>query len=647
LHKVIFRDSLQSMQNTLPKLLKKQAERYPEIPAQYARGDDGEFTPVVFKEYYQTVLDLAAGLLTIGNGRGDHIGLIADNRMEWAHSSMAIMAIGAADVPRGCDAMVKELVYILSFSECKTAFVENEAQLMKIIESKLDLPLLHTVVIIDNPSAGAVKLAGDSSVDVLTYQDMLSRGRTFRSQFPDRIESELEKGTSSDLATIIYTSGTTGEPKGVMLTHDNFLSQLEELPSRIPLNPGDRALCILPVWHSFERLCEYMILNGASAIVYSKPIGSVLLADLTKMNPQLMPSVPRIWESVYDGIYRSMRKTGGAKYALFIFFVAVAKLTCALQRRLTGQQPRFGLCTRLFDSVLCFIPWLILLPWKMLGGVLVFSKIKAKLGNSFRCGVSGGGALPPNIDEFFWAVGITVLEGYGLTETAPVVAVRPYGKPVFGTIGKQISCCEVKIVNENGAELSPGVKGTVLVRGRNVMKGYFKKPELTAMILSAEGWLDTGDLGFKTISGEIILRGRKKDTIVLRGGENIEPAPIEMKINESRYIQQSVVLGQDQRYLGALIIPNEDEVRLWAKDTGLSFSSWTGLLCTEEVRKLIEGEIAELVSKKNGFKIFERINRIALLEKPFQSGVELSAKQEIMRYKLDALYKKEISELFR
>lgn len=646
LRKLTSRDILLFMENTLPKLLKKQAESYPDVPAQYARSEDGEFTPVLFKEYYQTVLDLGAGLLSVGNGRGDHIGLIADNRKEWAHSSMAIMTIGAADVPRGCDAMVKELVYILSFPECKTVFVENEVQLMKILDNKTDLPLVRTVVIFDKPGDDAVKRAKDSSVTLLTYQDMLAHGRTYRAEFPERIETELEKGTSSELATIIFTSGTTGEPKGVMLSHDNFLCQLEELPSRIPLDPGDRALCILPVWHSFERLCEYMILNGASAIVYSKPVGSVLLADLTKMNPQLMPSVPRIWESVYDGIYRSMRKTGGVKYALFTFFVAVSKLTCSLQRRLTGQQPRFSTITRLFDIVFCFIPWLILLPWKLLGGVLVFSKIKVKLGNSFRCGVSGGGALPPNIDEFFWAVGIKVLEGYGLTETAPVVAVRPHGKPVFGTIGKPISCCEVKIVDENGKELPPGVKGTVLIRGRNVMKGYFKKPDLTAAVLSADGWLDTGDLGFKTVSGEIILRGRKKDTIVLRGGENIEPAPIEMKINESRYIQQSVVVGQDQRYLGALIIPNQDEVTAWAQNNGVSFTSWAGLLGTDEVRKLIEGEISELISQKTGFKIFERISRIALLEKPFQSGVELSAKQEIMRYKLDVLYKKEISGLF-
>ncbi len=589
---------------------------------------------------------MAAGLLSVGNGRGDHIGLIADNRKEWAHSSMAIMAIGAADVPRGCDAAGKELVYILSFPQCATVVVENETQLLKILENRAGLPSVRTVVSFDPVSAASALTCRDSSITLLSYGELLAKGQQFRAEFPGRIETELEKGQEDELATIIFTSGTTGEPKGVMLSHANFICQLEELPSRIPLNPGDRALCVLPVWHSFERLCEYMILNGASGIVYSKPIGNVLLADLAKMNPQLLPSVPRIWESVYDGIFRAMRKTGGVKFILFNFFLAVSRLSCRLERRVTGRSPRFSALRRVTDILFCTIPWLLLLPLKLLGGVLVFSKIKAKLGNAFRCGVSGGGALPPNIDEFFWAVGVPVLEGYGLTETAPVVAVRPYGRPVFGTIGTPISCNEVKIVDDTGKENAPGVKGTVMIRGRNVMKGYYLKPELTAKVLSADGWLDTGDLGYKTITGEIILRGRKKDTIVLRGGENVEPAPIEMKINESRYIAQSVVMGQDQRYLGALIIPNQDELTAYAKENEIPFNSYAELLALDEIRKFLFTEISERVSQKNGFKIFERINRIELLENAFQPGIELSAKQEIMRYKLDGLYKKEIERLF-
>lgn len=634
------------MDQTIPKLLRRIASEYPELPGQYFRNPSGGFDPVLFRDLYAVVLDYAAGLLSIGHERGDHIGIIADNRKEWFHSSLAIMAIGGADVPRGCDATPKEITYILSFAECRTVVLENEAQVQKILENRESLPLLKNLILLDSSGEAKASAVREAGFALFSYTDIIAAGRDWRSAHPGAVEGELEKGGMNDIATIIFTSGTTGEPKGVMLSHENFLCQLEELPERIGLHAGDRALCVLPVWHSFERLCEYVILVSASSIIYSKPIGSILLADLAKMNPQLMPSVPRIWESVYDGIYRLMRKKGGVSWMLFNFFVNVGIAASRCERKVFGRGPVFSPGQRILDAVVFALPFVLLYPLKALGGLLVFGKIREKLGTSFHAGVSGGGALPPNIDEFFWAVGINVVEGYGLTETAPVVAVRPIGRPIFGTIGKPISCCEVKIVDDAGNELPPGEKGTVLVRGRNVMKGYYRKPELTAKVLSPDGWLDTGDLGFKTLDGEIILRGRKKDTIVLRGGENIEPAPIEMKINESRFIAMSVVLGQDQRYLGALVVVNRDEVLAWAQENGVEEPTFAALLENAYVRKLFETEISELVSSKNGFKMFERINRFELLEKPFEVGVELSAKMEVMRYRLDSLYKKEIKRLF-
>jgi long-chain acyl-CoA synthetase len=633
------------MDKTLPSLLKRIVSEYPELPAQYSKDSSGEFTPISYRDYYALVLDFASGLLALGHARGDHIGLIADNRKEWLHASMGIMAIGAADVPRGTDATTRELAYILSFPECRTAVLNGDSVAHKILECRGSLPLLTNLIFLDFPAPERIAELLAAGFTVIGYDELIARGRALREAKPGVVEAELEKGDSDDIATIIFTSGTTGEPKGVMLSHGNFLCQLEDLSRRIAVHPGDRALCVLPVWHAFERLCEYVILNNAASIVYSKPIGSILLADLAKMNPQILPSVPRIWESVYDGIYRLMRKTGGLTWTLFNFFVSVAILDARMGRRALARGPVFSYARR-FANALCVVPWLLLWPLKGLGSVLVFRKIRSKLGTKFVEGVSGGGALPPNIDEFFWAVGITVVEGYGLTETAPVIAVRPYSRPIFGTIGRPISCCAVKILDDTGAECPVGVKGSIFVRGGNVMKGYYRKPELTAKVYSPDGWLDTGDLGLMTLSGELILRGRKKDTIVLRGGENIEPAPIEMKINESRFISQSVVLGQDQRYLGALIVVNKDELLAWAKANSIEGLSFAELLEDESVRKLYEAEIDELVSPKNGFKLFERINHIVLLEKPFETGVELSAKQEIMRYKLSELYKKEIHRLF-
>ena len=260
-------------------------------------------------------------------------------------------------------------------------------------------------------------------------------------------------------------------------------------------------------------------------------------------------------------------------------------------------------------------------------------------------GVSGGGALPPVIDEFFWAVGINVVEGYGLTETAPVVAVRDLRHPIFGTIGKPLDIVEVRIVDEDGNVLPKCTKGIVQVKGPIVMKGYYKRPDLTAKVLK-DGWFDTGDIGLITYDGEIILKGRMKDTIVLRGGENVEPLAIEMRLNNCRYISQSMVVGQDQRYLAALIVPAEDEIKAYAKENNISYSDYKELLENPEIKKLIDTDIQENISAKHGFKLFEKISRFAILSEPFVVGETLSAKQEIMRHKINAKYAKEIASLY-
>lgn len=635
------------MQSTMPKMLREVAKNHPEVPVQYSKDEKGIFQSVSYSELYERVLDVASGLLFLGAKRGEHIGLIADDRKEWQESSMAIMGIGAADVPRGCDATFADLSYILSFAECEISFVENESQVQKCITVRDSFPELKTLIVFDQVQDAIRKEAEKAGFVLVQYSALLENGKKEREAKPGFIEEEIEKGKKEDLACIIFTSGTTGEPKGVMLNHGNFLTQLDELPERITLSPGDRALCVLPVWHSFQRLCEYMIMFQAGAMCYSKPIGSILLADFATLNPQLLPAVPRVFEAVYEGVLRTMRKEGGIKLALFSFFVSVAVLHSKIDRLLLNKTALFKKRLRFFDWLLLGLPWLLLYPLKGLGGLLVFGKIRAKLGTSFNVGVSGGGALPPVVDEFFWAVGINIVEGYGLTETAPVVSVRPMQNPTFGTVGSPIRGIEAKIVDDEGNTLAPGQKGTVMIRGGIVMDGYYKKPELTAQVIDKDGWLDTGDLGLLTIDGQLVLRGRKKDTIVLRGGENVEPLPIEMKLMESRFIGQAVVLGQDERYLAAMIVPNKEEVESYAKEKAMPKTDYSSLLADDEVKKLFEKEIQELVSAKNGFKIFERISKFVLLEKTFEVGLELSAKQEVMRYKIPDIYPKEMKLLFK
>ena len=635
------------MAHTVPQMLKETTLQYPNVAAQYAKDTEGNFKPVTYKQLLDTSYHFGGGLLSLGTVRGEHVGLLADNRKEWLQADMGIMAIGAVDVPRGCDATERELRFIFSTAECKTIVVENEAQIQKVLGFKEDLPNLCRFICFDGVQEETKSKSKEVGVEVLQFEEVLQLGTEYCQQNPTKLDEELDKGKSDDLACLIFTSGTTGEPKGVMLTHGNFLAQLEDLRTRIYLHPGERCLSVLPVWHAFERLCEYVVLFQAGGLCYSKPVGSILLADFLKINPQMLPAVPRVFEAVYEGVNRTMRKTGGVVYALFKFFVAVAILHSRIHRRLFRQTARFKNDYLVLSWIVLFIPWLLLYPLKALGGVIIFKKIRAKLGNNFRGGVSGGGALPPQIDEFFWAIGVNLVEGYGLTETAPVVSVRPFRSPVFGTIGRPLKDVQVRIVDENGNVLPKCQKGTVQVKGPTVMKGYYKRDDLTAKVIDKDGWFDTGDIGLLTLGGELVLRGRIKDTIVLRGGENVEPLSIEMRLNNSRFIAQSMVVGQDQRFLAALIVPSEEEIVGYAQEQQIPYNSYSELLKTQEIKKLIDTEIQTAISAKNGFRLFEKVSRFAILEKPFVVGETLSAKQEIMRHKISQLYEKEITELFK
>lgn len=639
------------LEQTLPKLFRKSAEKYPEFSAQLFRTKDGTYAETNYHDCYQKALDFSGALLKFGVKRGDKIGLIADNRREWEQADMGLLAIGAIDTPRGCDASEKDLSYILSFSEVEYVIAENEAQVKKIINIRPKVPTLRAVVSFDEIDSSVEKQLADANLRYHLFEDLQELGHEWRKENPDVVEQELEKGQWDDLATIIFTSGTTGTPKGVMLSHGNILTQLDEVTERIFLNPGERALCVLPVWHAFQRAVEYVILSQGGTLCYSKPIGSVLLQDLQKLDPYLLPAVPRVWEAVYDGIWRKMRKTGGLVYIMFRFFVAEAMLWCSIDRKLRRKNSRFGRDYLGFWWPVLVLPWLLLYPIKMLGNLLVFRKIRAMLGKNFRSGIAGGGAYPENIDKFFWAVGVKVCEGYGLTETAPIVSVRPIVDPVMRNVGTPLRGMQVRVVDDDGIILGRCKKGNLQIKGGCVMQGYYKRPDLTDKVMTVDGWFDTGDIAILTVDGEIQLRGRKKDTIVLLGGENIEPLPIESKIKESRFVTSAVVFGtnekgEDQRYLTAIILPNQDELVSYAEENGIQADTYEKLVETEAIQKLIENEVAEAVNSKNGFKAYERINKIALITKPFEVGVEMSAKQEIMRYRIAEIYKDKIAKMY-
>ncbi len=639
-------------EKTLPKILRKSAQKWPEINAQYSRTKSGDFIPTNYHDMFQSALDFSGALLGMGVKRGDRIGLISDNRKEWEQADMGLLSIGAIDTPRGCDATEQDLSYILSFAECETVIAENATQVKKILNIRDKIPLVKSVIAFDHVEEGLMQQCEDAGIKFHQFESLLLTGHQWRKDNPDVVENELEKGQWDDLASIIFTSGTTGTPKGVMLTHGNFITQLDEVCERIFLNPGEKALCVLPVWHVFQRAVEYVILSQGAAICYSKPIGSILLADLQKLNPYLLPAVPRVWEAVYDGIWRKMRKTGGLTYALFKFFVNESILWCDIDCKLRRKTARFGADHLGFWWPVLVLPWLILYIPRLLGKLLVFRKLKAVVGKNFRGGIAGGGAYPEYIDKFFWAVGIKVVEGYGMTETSPIICVRPLVDPIMRTVGTPLRGIQVRIVDDDGIIQPRGVKGNLQVKGGCVMQGYYKREDLTSKVMTVDGWYDSGDLAILTMNGEIQLRGRKKDTIVLMGGENIEPVPIEAQLVTSRYITSAVVIGtnekdEDQRFLTALILPSQDDIEAYAKENNISYSTYEELAFSAPINKLLEKEISDLVSSKNGFKSFERINKFSVFTKPFEVGVELSAKQELMRYKVREIYRDKIASMYR
>ncbi len=647
---------------TLPGLFRNRALAHPEIMVQAYRGQDGKFITRTYRDLYNDVLDFAVALNGLGVVRGDHVGLIADNRKEWLISDLAIQTLGAADVPRGCDSMEKEIAFILSTTDCRLTIAENAHQLKKILANHKELKSLETVILMQEPSEEDLKAAKKASVKLLSFAAVQEEGRKKRNGSTEFTDAEMEKGTRDDIATIIFTSGTTGEPKGVMLTQSNYLWQLERTPYLLYGEPGDVWLSVLPVWHSFERLMQYVAIERTSALVYSKPLGAVMLPDIAEMKPQIIPGVPRLWEALATGILRTVRKEGGIKKVLFMFFLGVGKKYCWARDHVFGRVARFKYRIRLFDTLVGLIPWLLLIIPRFLGDVLVYRKVRAKMGGRLRLCISGGGALQPQIDEFYQAIGIKIIEGYGITETAPVLSFRNQYRPRPGCVGTVFTDTECRIVDSELLDaaiesakdgvwhippaLPPGTPGVIMVRGGQVMKGYYKRPDLTARAIDADGWFNTGDIGMLSYDYEIKITGRAKDTIVLLGGENIEPAPIEQALKSFEYIESVVILGQDKKYLSALIVPVKALVTAYAGENDLPTEDYPALLEHPLIQQLFRGGIDARINRQNGFRPFEFIFRFKLVPESFQVGRELSGKQEMMRHRINDIYRNEIGELF-
>jgi len=627
---------------TLTEVYAGTAQRFGHLPA-FARKDaSGKFIPISFRELYEKGLDLATALVQMGIHAREHVGIISDNRLEWILCDYGILLAGAADVPRGTDITDEELVYILTHADVRTVFVENLTTLEKLQRCHHRLKKVESIILMSS--------GGEPPRGIRRLEDLLAEGGRRRAE-GDHSALERAGGVRpDDLFTIIYTSGTTGTPKGVQLTHANMCSQIANLP--FDIEPGDRTLSILPIWHSYERIFEMVAIAMGACTHYTSL--RAISEDLKVVRPTLMASAPRLWESLYQKILANVRSASPLRRALFHAAHTCARNVHRAERFFLGQQLDMhgrGLPGNLRMAAGHAVSWLLsIIPCRLLDKP-VLSKLRAIVGGEFRGTISGGGALQPHVDEFFNFIGIPVLEGYGMTETSPVLAVRTWGNLVIGSVGRPYPETEVRIIDlHTGDILYPcawrrgrgrGLRGEIHVRGPQVMKGYYKDPEGTARVLR-DGWMNTGDIGMITFNNCLKILGRSKDTIVLLSGENIEPVPIESRLTGSLLIEQCMVVGQDQKNLGALIVPALDGYRA----AGLKAADTTDLTAREDAHRLMDAEIRRLISTEAGFKPFEKIAAWRFVPRPFEVGDELTNTFKLKRHVITVRYAMLIDGMF-
>ncbi len=576
---------------------------------------DAHYKPAVtmtYRELEAAIRTFASGLQALGVENRAHVALFADNSHRWFISDQGIMTAGGMNAVRSGTAETEELLYIADHSQSTVLVVENLA-LLKRLRHRLDALPIPLVILLSDEEPPT-----DDRLKILNFSQLMALGEE-QPYTPVTVKNE-------DLATLIYTSGTTGQPKGVMLSHRNLLHQINTLESIVQPQPGDNVISILPSWHSFERTAEYFLLSRGCTQIYTNI--RHIKADMKAAKPQYMVGVPRLWESIYEGAQKQFREQSPGKQKLiFTFFGLSQRYVTHLWRfqDMKIDEPNPSPLTRLGAGVFALALW----PLHQLGKKLVYGKVREATGGQVKHLISGGGSLARHIDIFFEIIGVPLLVGYGLTETSPVLSARRPWRNLRGAAGQPIPFTEIKIVNlETRQEVPQGERGLVLARGPQIMEGYYRNPEATQKAIDPEGWFDTGDLGWISRDGNVVLTGRAKDTIVLTNGENIEPQPIEDACIRSPYIDQIMLVGQDQRSLGALIVPNLEALQAWAatqsrfivipgEETPAPTGFTTLTVEDDVIQKLLRDELTREVKDRPGYKPDDRIGPFRLVLEPF------------------------------
>jgi len=590
--------------SSLGEMFKTVCETYPDKTGMMYK-DQGEYQSISFREIQSQVYNISGGLKSLGVQKGDRVLLLSENRVEWAFSDYATLTLGAVTVPIYPTLLPAHIEFIINNSEGKVIIVSTQVQLEKVLQVKDNLPNLEHIILIE----------GEPQEDVLSWKELLQKGEAYLKDNPTLIEESLKQINRDDLASIIYTSGTTGVPKGVMLSHGNFLSNVEGSLQVIKVDHNDSFLSFLPLSHVFERMAgHFLAFHCGATIAYAESIETVA-ENLQEVHPTLMTSVPRFFEKVYARILESLEEDSALKKKIFFWALDVGKQAIVYKLK---KLPLPGLLKTKYN----------------IANKLVYSKLRERVGGRIRIFISGGAPLSREIAEFFNSAGLTLLEGYGLTETSPVITVNPEENFKFGSAGLPLPNVEVAIAED----------GEILTRGPHVMLGYYKNPDATRETIDEEKWLHTGDIGYLDKDGFLFITDRKKNIIVTSGGKNVAPQAIENLLIASRYIEQAVVVGDKRKYCSALIVPNWDNLKSFAQEKGISFEAEEDLFAHPEVQTLMRKEI-DAVSVD--LASYETIKKFRLLKEPFTiENDELTPTLKVKRNIIEKKYKALIDEMY-
>jgi len=593
------------MFKTLPEMLRNTIQKYPQnIALKMKKGDS--YQVYTYQEMGNEIELLTNGLAKLGLHEGDKIAILSNNRPEWPISDFAIFCLKGVTVPIYQTLPPNQIEYILMDSEARAIFVENQEQFDKIRQIDTALPNLEFIFPLETV---------ESSIRKISYYDELLRlGRDFQTENPDFFRQSVDSIDPESICSMVYTSGTTGDPKGVMLHHRGFSHDIIHSEARLNLQSTDTFLSFLPLSHLYERLAGHWCPMYVGATVHYAQSVNTVIDDLKDARPNVIVSVPRVFEKIAAKVQEQIEQSSKFKQSIFYWAQKVGKRYHA--NKIDGK-----------------LSWWTKIRYSI-ANRLVFRKIKAIMGGNMRYPIAGGAPLSVETLKFFEALDMQIIEGYGMTEAHLIITLTPFGKSHYGSCGQPIEGVEIKI----------NADGEVLVRGPIVMSGYYKRPDLTAETIDADGWLHTGDIGYLDAENYLYLTDRKKNIIVTSGGKNVAAAPIENILKKSKYIEDVCLVGNYRKFISALIVPNFEALRLWAEYQELNVKSDEELIKLPEVIDYFEQTIEQLQSH---LARFEKIKKFILLPRSLsiEKG-ELTPSLKIKRSVIEQKYKDEINALY-